>query len=293
MIPPAFRGPLWMVGAAGFITAVVVGARIVSDRIPPFEIVFFRNVFCLMFMTPALLRSGWGGLRTRRHWTHALRALTGLLAMFCWFTAVTLMPIAEVTALSFLSPIFATIGAAVFLGETVRLRRWIATLIGFAGALIVLRPGVQVIGTPSLLALGAAFFMASSMLTVKALSRTESATTILVYQMLYLVPVSAVPAAFVWVAPPVEIWPMFVGIGFVATLGQVCIVRAFAASDASAVMPFDYSRLIFAAALGFFLFSEVPDPWTWVGATVIFGAGLYIARRESERKTPPPPHGDV
>ncbi len=285
MTRDAIRGPLWLLASGLFVTAVVVFARLAAQQVPTLEVVFFRNVFCLVFMLPAFFHAGLAALRTRRIGTHAARAVVGLLSTVCWFLAVNVMPIADVTALTFLTPIFATMGAALFLGEVVRARRWAATLVGFAGALIVVRPGFQHVGPEVLIALGAAVFMAASMLYVKSLSSTESATTILVLQMLFQIPASAVPAAFVWQAPPLEAWWLLVATGFSGALGQVLMVRAFAAAEASAILPFDYARLIYAALFGFALFGEVPDAWTWVGATVIFAAALYVVKREAQLKT--------
>ncbi len=280
-IPAPARGAVWMVTSGACFAALTVLIRHASADLHPFELVFFRSLFGLVFMLPWFLRTGLQGLRTRRPGLHGVRALSGVAAMLCWFGAVSLMPVAEVTALSFTAPLFATVGAVLFLGETVRRRRWTATAVGFAGAMIILRPGAEALGVPALLALSAAAMMAISALLVKVLSRTESASTVVLYMGLLMTPLSLVPAVFVWAMPSPELWIWLALMGLAGTAGHLALVRAFAAADASAVLPFDFSRLIFAALLGYAVFAEQPDAWTWVGAAVIFAATLYTAHREA------------
>jgi drug/metabolite transporter (DMT)-like permease len=286
----SLRGALYMIGAGASFAAMIVIVRHLSAELHPFEIAFFRNLLGTVFMLPWVIRTGWGGLRTERIGLHMVRSLVGLAAMLCLFSAISLMPVAEVTALTFSAPLFATAGAALVLGETVRLRRWTATAIGFVGALIILRPGSEAMTPAALVALASAAFMAVALLTVKALSRTENPNAIVLYMGLMLTPLSLVPALFVWTAPAAGAWPWLVAMGLTATVGQVLMTRAFAAAEASAVLPFDFSRLVFVAVLGFALFGERPDLWTWIGAAVIVAATAYNAHRESRLggETPPP-----
>ena len=280
-VPAPARGAVWMVMSGASFAILTALIRHASADLHPFELVFFRSLFGLLFMLPWFLRTGLRGLRTRRPGLHGVRALSGLAAMLCWFSAVALMPVAEVTALSFTTPLFATLGAVLFLGETVRRRRWTATAVGFAGAMIILRPGAEAFGVPALLALSAAAMMAISVLLVKVLSRTETASTVVLYMGLLMTPLALVPALFVWTMPSPQLWVWMVLMGLAGTAGHLTLVRAFAAADASAVLPFDFSRLIFAAFLGYAFFAERPDVWTWVGAAVIFAATLYTAHRET------------
>ena len=147
--------------------------------------------------------------------------------------------------------------------------------------MIILRPGAEAFGVPAVLALSAAAMMAVSVLMVKVLSRTESANTVVLYMGLLMTPLALVPALFVWTMPSPQLWVWMVLMGLAGTAGHLTLVRAFAAADASAVLPFDFSRLIFAAFLGYAFFAERPDVWTWVGAAVIFAATLYTAHRET------------
>jgi drug/metabolite transporter (DMT)-like permease len=279
-----------MIGAGASFAIMIVIVRHVSAEQHPFEIAFFRNLFGLAFMLPWIMRTGWEGLRTKRFGLHLFRALIGLAAMLCFFTAISLIPVTEVTALTFTAPLFATVGAVLVLGEKVRLRRWTATAIGFVGTVVILRPGSATLTPAALTALASAAFMAVAILSVKALSRTENPNAIVLYMGLLLTPLSLVGALFVWTTPAPETWPWLVVMGLTATLGQLLMTRAFAAAEASAVLPFDFARLVFVAILGFLLFGERPDLWTWIGAAVIVAATVYIAHREARlgKQTPPP-----
>jgi len=276
------RGIVYMIGSGASFAAMIAIVRFLSADMHTIEIAFFRNLFGLAFMVPWVLRVGLDGLRTKRFGTHLFRSLVGLAAMLCFFTAIGLLPVAEVTALTFTAPLFASVGAALVLKERVRLRRWTAILVGFAGALIILRPGVETIQPAALIALASAAFMAVAVLSVKALSRTEAPNVIVVYMGLLITPLSLIPALFVWTAPTLDMWIWLVLMGLMATLGQVMLTRACAAADASVILPFDFSRLVFVAILGFLLFGERPDIWTWVGAALIIAATVYVAHRESK-----------
>jgi len=280
-LPGPLRGALWMVLAAFSLAAMTTLIRKLSSDMHPFELAFFRSLFGLLFMLPWFLRAGFGALKTERLGLHGFRALVGLVAMLLWFLALSLMPIAEATALNFTAPLFATIGAALFLGERVRARRWGATVAGFIGALIIVRPEGFDLGFATTLVLVASACMAMAVLSIKSLSRTESSNTIVLYMGLLMTPMSLIPALFYWTAPQPMDYLWFVVIGLFATIGQVSMAKAFASADVSAVLPFDFSRLLFAAIFGFWLFGEAPDMWTWVGAAIIFSATLYTAHRES------------
>lgn len=280
-MPDALRGALFMLGSGAAFAVMMAVVRKLSPTIHPFEAAFFRNLLGLMFMLPWLARAGVGVLRTGRFSMHAQRAGFGLAAMLCLFYALGRLPLAETTALTFTAPLFATVGAAFILGEKVRARRWAATMVGFVGALIVLQPGRAAMDPIALLALASAVFIAGAMLTIKSLSRTEHPNAIVIMMGLLMTPASLVPAVFVWSWPTAGAWGWIVLMGFAATVGQVCLTRAFAAAEASAVLPLDFSRLVFVAILGYALFGETPQPGTWIGAGLIVAATVYIAHREA------------
>ncbi len=294
-IPAPVRGALWMLVSAFSFAIVSASARYLSGTVHPFEITFFRTFFLLLFMLPWLLRVGPSALRTTRWRLQTFRCVTSVATMMCWFTALSVLPIADVTALTFTSPLFSVIGAALILRETVGMRRWMAVLVGFAGTLIILRPGIAALAPGVALALLSAVLMSAVALSVKSMSRTDSPVTIVLTMALLTTPLSLIPALFVWTWPPLESWPWLVLTGLAAMGVQMGFAKSVSACDITAVLPFDFSRLIFAALVGFLAFGEILDVWTGLGAAVIFTASLYTARREArlarqqEAAVTPPP----
>lgn len=281
-IPAPVQGALYMIFASACFAVMNALIRLAAVELEPLQIIFLRNIFALAFMLPWLLRGGLKQLRTQRLKLHIWRGIAGIAAMVCWFTAVVRLPLSEAVALNFTVPLFATVAAVVFLKEVVRARRWSATAAGFLGVLIILRPGFTEITPLMSLPVVAAVFMAVSITIVKRLSDTENVGAIVFYQNMILTVLSFVPALFVWRWPGgFETWLYVAGVGFVAVLAHLALTRAYTKADASAIIPFDYARLPFVALLAFFLFGEVVDVWTWVGAGVIAASSVYIARRES------------
>ena len=271
-----------LMGTAAALTAAQnTLIRFLGDSgIHPFEIAFFRCVFGLLTVAPLVL---W----QERAWprTHATKLLTasGLFhftAMICFFTGVTLIPLNESAALTFAGPLFATVGAALFLGETVRARRWIAIAIGFAGVLIVLRPGAVPVSLGAGLVLFANISFAGVSLLVKRMSGTERTTTVVFYQTLIVMLLTFPLAVWHWTTPTLVDLLLVATLGALCTAGWLCFTRAFALADASAILPLEFTRLPFVAVLAYLVFGEVPDKWVWIGAAVIFGSTLYIAHRE-------------
>lgn len=275
------RGALWMSAAATAFALMIVLVRHLTQIFDPLEVVFFRNVFGLLAMLPWLTSQGIGVLRTQHLGLHVIRAVIGIAAMVLWFTTLSLMPLAEATALSFTAPIFTSILATVFLGEVMRARRWTAIGVGFLGALIVLRPGVEALDPIALLAVFTAGVWATSTILVKIMARTESAGAIVTYLTLFLTPISLVPALLVWQTPTLGELALCVALGFAGSLGHFCMTRALAATEATLVMPFDYLRLPLVALVAYFAFGEVADGWVWLGGGVIAASGLYITHREA------------
>src|SRR5690606_21797998 len=179
--------------------------------------------------------------------------------------------------------IFSTIGAALILGEVVRLRRWTAIAIGFLGTVVILRPGVDALTLGSILALVNALFMAASTLMIKSLSRPEPPETIVMYMAVFLTPMSLIPALFVWETPSLGMMGWLLLLAASGTIGHILMTRAFAAADVTVVLPFDSGRLPFTAMIAFRAFGRVPSAWTWVGGAVILASTFYVARRESVR----------
>ncbi len=279
---PVLRAIGLMVFAC-FILSVMAGEiRFVADTgMPIFQIVFLRNVAGLLFFLPWLAQVGFGGLKTERIGAFGLRSLLGFASMLSWFYAVSVLPLADAVALNFTAPIFGTILAIIFLKEVVGIRRGTAMVVGFLGAMIILRPGFSDLSIDAYSAIVSAITMASSMIMVKLLSRTESITAMVALNQLLVLPMSLIPALFVWETPTIEQLLAILFIGFLATVGHLAFTKAYSLADASVVMPFDFFRLIFSALIGFIFFMQEPDLLTYVGAAVIFASSIYIAIRES------------
>ncbi len=293
----ALAGILWMLLSCALLAGVAALGRYAAlAGIPPFQVVFLRLFFAAIALSPVLAWRGTEMLRTAHIKSFAVRVVLGLVAMTTWFTALAYLPVGEVTAIGFLTPLFATVGAALLLGEVVRWRRWTATLVGFAGALIILRPGIGEVSLGTWLALVAAIAMAAATLMIKRLSDREDSEKVVLISVLMQTPIAAIPAFFVWQWPSPELWLILAAMGGLGMAGHVTLSRAFRAADASLVMGADFARLPFAVLFGFVLFGELIDLWTWVGAAVIFGASFYNARRERQvharpAETPTPPAG--
>ena len=270
-----------MLGAATFFATHGPLVRMAATDLDPLAIAFFRSVLLLLFVLPWLLRGGGAVLRTKRPGAQIVRSIFSMGGLVFLILAQANLPLAEVSALTFAQPLFATVGAALILHETVHSRRWIALFVGLAGVWIILRPGFEIVDPLFLLPLVSAGLVATSNLMIKSLSAEDSPNTVVAWLIVFSVPVTLVPALFAWSLPGPQtlIWlALLAGAGLIA---HQCLARSFAAADASAVLPYDYMRLVVTATLAFLAFGEVPTIWTWIGAAVIVGAVAYIARREA------------
>jgi len=277
------RGALWMLASGVGFSVMAVGIKLLGHRLENFQIGFFRVVIGFLAILPFVAGSGGlATLQTRHAGVHFVRAVFGLLAMYCSYYAIARMPLADYTGLSFTKPLFATLLAIVILGETVRWRRWTATLVGFLGVLVMVRPGAGTIQPAALAALTDSFSVAFLVTLVKRLPATETPLTMLFYFGLFATVMSIGPAIYSWQWPTALEWLLLIGVGVLGALSQMFWIRAFRAGEASAVAPFDYLRLPMAATLGFVGFSELPTLWTFVGAAVIVASTLYIAHREAQ-----------
>ncbi len=279
-----------MLAAACFFAAngALIKTLLASD-LHPLQITFVRLSVGVLAILPFVWRAGRAALKTRHPGIHALRAVAGGGAMICGIAALDKLPLADFTALSFAQPLFAVILAILVLGETVGWRRWGATLAGFLGVVIMVRPGSGSFDVDALLAVAMALGIAVAVILAKRLPAEESQVTILLYFSVTTALVFAAPALAVWRTPTLPEALGLVGFGLGGLITQALMIAAYRTGEASVVAPFDYSKLIVAGILGFALFGEVPDRWTVAGAAVIVAATLYIARREAvlgKRPTP-------
>lgn len=282
---PAFRGIVLMCLSTVAFSIMHALVRFVSEVLPPFQIAFFRNIFGLLFLLPLLMRSRFAVLRTQRIGLHALRGVINIGAMLMFFTALSISPLAKVTALSFTAPIFMAVLSVLVLGERFRLYRWMAILLGFIGMLIILRPGLVAIDTGALLVTGAAALWAVAMILIKIMSRTESSLTIVAYMGIFLGVFSILPALWVWEPFGLQTLGWLALVGLFGTLAQMTLSQSLKETDPTALMPFDFLKLIWTATIGAWFFAEIPDVYTLVGAAVIFASGLFIALRERQTRS--------
>jgi len=281
---PALRGIILMCISTVAFSVMHGLVRFASEALPPFQIAFFRNLFGLAFLLPLLMRSRFAVLRTQRIGLHALRGVINIVAMLMFFTALSISPLAKVTALSFTAPIFMAVLAVLFLGERFRIYRWLAILFGFIGMLIILRPGMVALDAGALLVTGSAALWAVAMVIIKILSRTEASLTIVAYMGIFLGVFSIFPALWVWEPFGMQTLGWLVLIGLFGSIAQMSLSQALKETDPTALMPFDFLKLIWTAIIGAWFFAEIPDIFTWIGAAVIFSSGLFIAFRERQSR---------
>lgn len=286
--------------AVGLMAAATVGfasmhggVRYLSLRLGlhPFEIAFFRNLFGMLALAPWFVRQGIAPLHTRHLGLHALRALLNVAAMLLFFTGLSLTPIAQVQALGFTAPLFASVLAVLLLGERMLLWRWTALGVGFGGALVIIRPGAQAVDPGSLLVLGSSAVWSFAIIVIKTLSRSDSSVTITSYMVLLMTPMSLLAAVFFWQWPDPEqlAWLVFVGVA--GTLAQLALAEALRIADATTILPLDFMKLIWGSIIGYLLFGEVPGATIFIGGGMIFTAATYIAIRETRRKATAPTPG--
>jgi len=284
-LQPSLRGILW-VGLSGVLFALLnVFTLIPSQHLNPYVMAFMRYFFGTLILLPIVMRFGFRRtLRTHRLPLHLFRGAIHACGMFLWFIGLPLTTLASITALGFTGPIFVTIGAALFLAEDVRLRRWIAVAVGFAGAMIIIRPGIGDLGLGAVVILISTPIFSASNLISKALARTESAPTIVIWQHLTIVLFAAPVALWFWQTPDWTDLLWFVAAGLCGTLGHICQQNGYQLADITLLQPIGFLSLLWNSLLGFFLFSQQPDIWTFVGAAVIFASAMYISHREAVRR---------
>ena len=274
------RAALLMLGSTLSFAMMVLAIRYATATVPTTEIAFFRNLFGLLALLPLILRRGAGLPRTRQVGQYLARTAIGLASMLCGFWAVGHLPLAQAISLSYATPLFVTIGAVLWLGETVRIRRWMAVAAGFVGVLVILRPGTGF--TPGMMvAVMGALFAGVVAIQIKQLSRYDSPDTVVFYTYVFWVPMSLLPALLQWVWPSPTAWLWLVATGVMGTFGQLLWTRALALGEVSALQPISFVQLPVLVAFGWWLFGETIDAWTLAGAAIVLGANGYIAHRET------------
>lgn len=278
---------LLMLGSMFCFSVMNIIIRSMSFEMSTMQIVFLRNVCSTLILLPWVAYHGFATtLKTPRLTSHFWRATLGVIGMQSWFYAISIMPLNDATALSFTAPIFAAILAITLLGERAGIHRWSAIIIGFIGAMIIIEPsgGEESLGWHALIVLFATLFWASAGILVKSLTRTEPPTRILFYMSFFMMCWAAIPMIWLWEPVTLEQMIAILGIAIASTGAHICLVNAYARADVVALMPFDFSRLIFTAILAYLFFGEVSGWNIWLGAALIIASAIYIAHREALHK---------
>ena len=281
-LPPNVQGAFWLVTGGFIFTVTSAMIRLLSTQIESVQTAFFRAVISLVILLPIIAAGKVKPWQSKRIAGHFWRTFMGTLSMVLGFYAVAMLPLADATAIAFSQPLFSVVVAALIAGEKVRWRRWTATIVGFLGVLVMVRPGEGSLQAGALVALANAATVALSILLVKRLSDSETPLMILTQFAIFSTILLLPPALWVWRWPDAWGWVLAVGVALTATVGQYFWVQAFKAGEMSAVAPFEYLRLPFAVFVGWLLWDEIPVIWTYVGAAIVIASALYIAHREHQ-----------
>lgn len=281
-LPANVQGALWLVAGGFIFTSTSVMIRLLSAQIESVQTAFFRAVISVILLLPMIAAGRVKPWQSKRVAGHFWRTLMGTTSMVLGFYAVSMLPLADATAIAFSQPLFSVVVAALIAGEKVRWRRWSATVVGFVGVLVMVQPGEGSLQFGALVALANAATVALSILLVKRLSDSETPLMILTQFAIFSTILLALPAIWVWRWPDLWGWVLAVGIALSATIGQYFWVQAFKAGEMSAVAPFEYLRLPFAVFVGWLIWGEMPVIWTYVGAAIVIASALYIAHREAQ-----------
>jgi len=284
-LPGPVRAGFWISLTGATFTGMMSVARHLSPELTVFVIVFFRALFGVMFLTPIVAKRGISILRTSKTRIFAIRSVSAYLSLIFYFLAASHIPLADIAAIGFTRPAFACIAAILFLGELARGRRWLAMAIGFAGAMIIVRPGFAEVNEGVFYAFAAVSFTVCNTIFIKYLSYTEHPDTIALYQGLFVMPLALIGAIIFWKTPSLEQIAWLALLGFLGAMTQRTLARSFAAADATVVTVLDFLRLPIAALMGLVLFNEWPVIWVWVGGAVIVCSSILLTRKEADDKT--------
>jgi len=281
----AAAGIACVAGGIFFLTLSDANAKWLGASYNPLQILFLRALIALPFVTAlALWLGGRRVLRTTHPGLHLTRGAINVVSACCFYLGLQALPLAEATAIAFAAPLFVTALSVLILKERVDGKRWLAVLAGFAGVLIVVRPGTQA-QAATLLPLTTALLYAVMMITARGINRAEGMLTTTFYIVLGQLVCSAIGLPWVWRAPAMEDLPYFGGVALFSTLGLALITQGFRIGPASVVAPFDYTGLVWATILGWIFWREAPDAYAYLGAVFIAGSGVYIAVREARGKS--------
>ena len=280
-------GIAFLVFGVGLFSLMDASGKFLVGSYSVFQIVAIRGVVSVAILAPILFREhGVNVLRAGRPLSLILRSGLGVAAMLLFFTGIHYLPLADATAIGFSGAIFMTVFSAIFLREKVEWQRWTAIALGFVGALVVARPGSETFHWAGLLLLLCAVLYAGMMTMTRFLARSESHATMVFYHSVISTLVGAVVLPFIWVTPGWGELMLMVGMGVLATAGHMIFAQAFREAPVSVLAPFEYTALLWASLLGFFVWGDVPGINVWAGSVILIVAGLYILYRESRSPRP-------
>ena len=262
--------------------------RFLREDLASFELLFLRYLFSLVALAPLIIRSGPAKVfRTHRLGLYVLRGLFAAFSLALWYHALPMVALAEGIALNFLSALFFAAGAVVFLGEASVASRWWAIALGFAGMLVILRPGFDTVSQAALIVIASAAIWGVCMLQLKVLVRTDSALTLVTYLYVFGGAFSFPMAIYDWVWPSWEncLWLGLMALASVS--GHLAMTNAYKIGDVTAVVPVEFMRLVWAALVGFMIFTEIPTLWTWLGGSLIFSSTIFLSVTEQKRNRDP------
>lgn len=281
-VPPNVQGMLWVALSGLIFSSFMALVRYVGATMDPVQTSFLRYAFGLLFLVPFFVRVRWPDVVAANWKLHTIRGLMHGTGVMLWFYAMSRIPLAEVTAIGFTNPVFATIGAALFLREVIRLPRISAVVVGLFGALLIVRPGFAEVDPGAIAMLIAAPIFAASDLIAKVLTRHETGPAVVAYLSVFVTAVTFVPAMMVWRAPTPEEWLLTIAIAGLATLGHLAMMQGFKVGEISAVQTARFLQLLWSALIGYAMFGEAPGFYTWIGSGIIIASALFIAHREGK-----------
>ncbi|HSS64405.1 MAG TPA: DMT family transporter [Gammaproteobacteria bacterium] len=277
------HGIYWMLLTMFLFVSMDTVAKYLTASYPVHQVVWARYVFHVLLLFAWLGRRAPWVLRTRRLGLQLVRSLLLLLTTFFFFTALSFMALVDASVIMFIGPIVLTVLAALILREQVGARRWSGVVIGFIGAVIVIRPGTSMVQPAAVFAVAAACCYALYQISTRQLSYSDAPLTTLSYTALVGALASSFAAPFGWVWPDAAGWALMALVGLIGGLGHFCVIKAFQAAPAAVIAPFGYSTIVWSTSFGFIIFDDLPDVWTIVGGAIVIGSGIYILHRERVR----------
>ena len=265
-----------------FFSIMVIFIRKAAENLHILEVVFFRNLLAFILILPLLNSTGLAAIKMNNTKLFFMRAFVGAIAMLAGFTCLTLIPLAQATAITFSQPLFITIGATIFLGEIIKARRIAAIIVGIIGMLIIVQPGFNSFSLGIILAIISALALSVNALIVKKLTITDTPQAIITWMLIMLIPITFIPAIPVWQWPSFGTWLYLWGIAILGTLAHFSWTKSYAMAEITSLEPIGFIKLPIMALLAWMFFAEIPGTLTWVGGLIIFMSTIYISHRETK-----------